>query len=54
MTVVVGLASIVGMVRGVSMKSGVRAWSAAATTLLVAGLQVAALRVSLLPQIAYR
>jgi hypothetical protein len=54
MTMVVGLASITGIVRAVGMRSGVRAWPATATVLLVAVLQVTALRVSLLPQIAHR
>jgi hypothetical protein len=54
MTVVVGLASLVGIVKALGIKSGVRAGSAAAITLLVAVFQVAAFRVSLLPQIANR
>jgi hypothetical protein len=54
MTVVVGLASLVGIVRAVGMKSGIRAGSAAAITSFVAVLQVAVFRLSLLPQIAHR
>jgi hypothetical protein len=54
MTVVVGLASTVGIVRAAGMRSGVQAWSAIATTLPLAVLQVAAFRLSLLPQIAHR
>jgi predicted MFS family arabinose efflux permease len=54
MTMIVGLASIAGIVGAVGMRSGVRAWAATATTLLVAVLQLAALRLSLLHQIAHR
>jgi hypothetical protein len=54
MTMIVGLASIAGIVRAVGMKSGVSPWAATATALLVAVLQLAALRLSLLPQIAHR
>lgn len=54
MTVVVGLASIVGIVRAAGMRSDVQVWSAIATTLLLAVLQVAAFRLSFLPQIAHR
>lgn len=54
MTVVVGLAAIVGIVKAVSMRSGVRAWIGVAIVLLVAVLQLAAFRLSLLPQIAHR
>lgn len=54
MTVIVGLASMVGIVRALSMRSGVRTSSATAVVLLVALLQLAALRLSLLPAIAHR
>jgi hypothetical protein len=54
MTVIVGLASIVGIVTAVRMRGSVRAWPATATVLLVAVLQVTALRLSLLPAIAHR
>jgi hypothetical protein len=54
MTVIVGLASTIGIVRAIGVKSGVRAWPATATTLLLALLQIAAFRLSLLPQIAHR
>jgi hypothetical protein len=54
MTMVVGSASITGIVRAASMKSGVRAAAAAVTMSIVLLLQVAAFRVSLLPQIARR
>ncbi len=54
MTVIVGLASLVGTVSALRTKSGVRAWPAAALAVLVAALQVIALRLSLLPAIAHR
>jgi len=54
MTVVVGAASVAGIVTAVRMRSGVRASSATILTLLLAVLQVAALRLSFLPQIAHR
>jgi hypothetical protein len=54
MTVIVGIASVVGIARAVRMPSGVSAWAATVVSLLVAALQIAALRVSLLPQIAHR
>jgi hypothetical protein len=54
MTLIVGLASITGIVMAAHLKSAVRAWQATAVVLLVAVLQVAALRLSLLPQIAHR
>jgi hypothetical protein len=54
MTAVVGLASIVGIGKAVSMRGGVRAWSATAMVPLVAMLQVTVLRLSLLPVIAHR
>jgi hypothetical protein len=52
--VIVGLASIVGIVRAMGMRGGVRAAWATATVLLVAVLQMAAVRLSLLPAIARR
>jgi hypothetical protein len=54
MTVIVGLASITGIVSAVRMRTGIRAWPAAAIVLLIAVLQLAALRLSFLPQIAHR
>jgi len=54
MTIVVGLAAIVGIVRAVAIKSGVRASTAIVTTFVVAALLLAAFRISLLPQIAHR
>jgi hypothetical protein len=54
MTMVVGMASITGIVRAVGMRSGVRMWSAIATTLLIGASQVATFRLSFLPQIAHR
>jgi hypothetical protein len=53
MTVMVGLASIVGIVRALGMRGDARAWSATALVLLVAVLQVTALRLSLVPAIAH-
>ena len=55
MTIIVGAASVVGIVNAATSKSsGVRAIAAIATLSLVLVLQIAALRVSLLPQIAHR
>jgi hypothetical protein len=54
MTVIVGLAAVVGIVRALSLRASVGAWSSIATVLLVAVLQVAAFRLSLLPAIAHR
>ena len=54
MTLIVGLASIVGIVAAVCIRSAVRALPATAVVLLVALLQVAALRISFLPKIARR
>jgi hypothetical protein len=54
MTVMVGLASIVGIVTAVRMRGSVRVWPATAMVLLIAVLQVTALRLSLLPAIAHR
>ena len=54
MTLVVGSASIVGIVGAMGMRGAIPVWSATATTLLMAVLQVTAYRLSLLPQIAHR
>jgi hypothetical protein len=54
MTLIVGLASMVGIVRALTVRSGVGAWSATSVVLLVAVLQVTAFRLSLLPAIAHR
>ncbi len=54
MTIIVGLASLCGMIRAVSMKSGVRAVRVTATVLVVLILQVVVFRLSMLPQIARR
>jgi hypothetical protein len=54
MTLIVGLASVVGIVKALSLRAGVGAWSAIATVLLVAVLQLTAFRLSLLPAIAHR
>jgi hypothetical protein len=54
MTVIVGVASVVGILIALRIRSGVRAWAATATVLLVAVLQVTAFRISLLPAIAHR
>jgi hypothetical protein len=54
MTVAVGVASGVGIIRAAGIRSGVRAWSATATTVLFVVLQMAAFRLSFLPQIVHR
>jgi FtsH-binding integral membrane protein len=55
MTVVVGTASVVGTVTAcLDRSASARVWAGIAMALLVALLHVAALRVSLLPQIAHR
>jgi hypothetical protein len=54
MTVIVGLASIVGIVKALSMRTNVHVSTATATVLIVAILQLAAFRLSLLPAIAHR
>jgi len=54
MTVIVGLASLVGMVGAWRVKSSARVWPAVGTVLLVAALQVGTFRLSLLPAIAHR
>lgn len=54
MTLIVGLASVVGIVRALGLRASVGAWSAIATVLLVAVLQVIAFQLILLPAIAHR
>jgi hypothetical protein len=54
MTIIVGLASIVGIVQSIRLRSDVRALPAVGMVLLVAVQQVAALRLSFLPSIAHR
>ena len=54
MTVIVGLASLVGIIGAFGMKSGVGAWQAALIFFTVAVLQVVAVRLSLLPASAHR
>jgi hypothetical protein len=54
MTIIVGLASIVGIVRAIGVRSGVDKWSATTIILVVAVSQVAAVRLSLIPEIAHR
>ena len=54
MTVIVGVASLVGMAGAWRVKSSARVWPAVGTVLLVAALQVVAFRLSLLPAIAHR
>jgi len=54
MTVVVGAASLCGLVVGFRWRTAVRPWPAAAAVSVFALLQVLALRLSLLPSIAHR
>jgi len=54
MSIIVGVASLVGIVRALRMQTGVRAWQAMGTLLMLALLQVGAFRLSLIPQIAHR
>lgn len=54
MTLVVGSAAVAGIYRAIRMRSGVRAGAAVFATLLLAVLQVAAFRLSFLPQIVHR
>jgi hypothetical protein len=54
MTLIVGMTSLAGIVAGFTMISGVLGLRAAIIVVLVGALQVAALRVSLLPAIAHR
>ncbi len=51
MTVIVGLASLIGIVNALGMKSGVHPWSAAAIILLIAVLQLVVFPLSFLPAI---
>jgi hypothetical protein len=53
MTVMVGLASLTGVVGASRVRSSARFWAAVSTVLLVAGLQITAFRLSLLPAIAH-
>lgn len=54
LTMVVGLASVVGIIDALRMKERVHTGTATVTALLVAILQVAAFRLSFLPQVAHR
>ena len=54
MTLIVGLASAVGIGIAARLRSEVRAWSAILAFLLVAALQLLAFRLSLLPAIGHR
>jgi hypothetical protein len=54
MTIVVGLASLVGIVGVLRLKSGTNAWTALGLMMLIAALQLGAFRLSLIPQIAHR
>lgn len=54
MTVIVGLASLTGLLAAVSKKSGVAWWRGIALMILVAVLQLIAMRISFLPAIAHR
>jgi hypothetical protein len=54
MTLIVGIASLAGIVAGFTMRSEVLGLRAAAIAAVVGALQVAAFRVSLLPAIAHR
>src|SRR5260370_16527406 len=53
MTMIVGLASIVGIVTAVRIRGGVSLWSATGIVLLVAALQLAAFLLQLLPATAH-
>lgn len=54
MTLIVGLASVVGIGIAGRLRTEVRAWSGILAFLLVAALQLLAFRLSLLPAIAHR
>jgi hypothetical protein len=54
MTIVVGVAAVVGIVACARWRTSVRWSTAAATFVLFAGLQMLAIRLSLLPYIAQR
>jgi hypothetical protein len=54
MTLVVGLASVMGLVGALSLKSNVQLLKAASGLVVVLLLQLAMFRLSLIPQIAHR
>jgi len=54
MTIVVGLASIAGLAKALSTRTGVRWWKGLTVFAAIAVLQVVVLRISLLPAIAHR
>lgn len=54
MTVIVGAASMLGILKALAIRNGMGVWPATARVLAVAVLQVAAFRISLLPAIAHR
>jgi len=54
MTIVVGLASIAGLAKALTTRTGVRWWNGMTVFAAVAVLQVVALRISFLPAIAHR
>ncbi len=54
MVIIVGLASLLGMVKALRMRTKVPSWAAATIMIGIAMLQLAAFRVSLLPSIAHR
>jgi len=54
MTLVIGAASMMGIVKAVRGRSGPSLWKAAAMFVMGVALQFAAFRVSLFPQIAAR
>lgn len=54
MTIIVGLASLLGIVRALGMRSRVRAWPVAFAVFLVTVLQLVTFRLSLLSAIAHR
>jgi hypothetical protein len=54
MTMLVGLAAIVGTAKAIRLRSSVRIWPALGTMQVVAALQIAALWLSLQPLVAHR
>lgn len=54
MTVIVGLASLAGILKAFNTKTGIAWWKAIAVMVAIEVLQVVALRISLLPAIAHR
>jgi hypothetical protein len=54
MTVIVGLASAAGIVWVTRMRSDTTPWPALGLAIVIAGLQLVAMRISLLPAIAHR